>query len=205
MTTKYIVNNVTGQTITGNLTINGNLTITGTTNTRPYKVYTALLSQNGGDDIGYLQNGELTVGMTYKINFNSDGMDFTNVGAPNNKEGTYFVATGAEPFGWGESIGTENILEYNLGAPIVTRILDNTLEDTVYYTYLQGGFYSLYSDSFIQNKTFIIINGWGDDGFSPKQISAIDLYGDKIPQIKIASTTDSDNWFKIYLEIRVYN
>jgi hypothetical protein len=47
METKYIVNNVSSQTITGDLTINGNVVITGTTNTRPYKVYTALLTQEG--------------------------------------------------------------------------------------------------------------------------------------------------------------
>jgi hypothetical protein len=31
MATKYIVNDLTGQTITGDLTINGNLNVTGTT------------------------------------------------------------------------------------------------------------------------------------------------------------------------------
>jgi hypothetical protein len=47
MATKYIVNNVSGQTIDGNLTINGDVVITGDTNIRPYKVYTALLTQTG--------------------------------------------------------------------------------------------------------------------------------------------------------------
>lgn len=46
-TTKYIVNNQSEQTIGGNLTIDGDVVITGTTNTRPYKVYTALLTQSG--------------------------------------------------------------------------------------------------------------------------------------------------------------
>lgn len=47
METKYIINNATGQTISGNITINGDLIITGDTSIRPYKVYTALLSQEG--------------------------------------------------------------------------------------------------------------------------------------------------------------
>ena len=48
-TTKYIVNNLSGQTLNGDLTINGDFIITGTTNIRPYKVYTALLTQSGTD------------------------------------------------------------------------------------------------------------------------------------------------------------
>ena len=47
METKYIVNNLSGQTINGDITINGDLNITGTTNIRPYKVYTALLTRTG--------------------------------------------------------------------------------------------------------------------------------------------------------------
>ena len=49
MATKYIVDNVSGQNINGDLTVNGNFVITGTTNIRPYKVYTALLTQSGTD------------------------------------------------------------------------------------------------------------------------------------------------------------
>lgn len=50
-TTKYIVNNVTGQTIYSGITINGNLTLSGNTNIRPYKVYTALLTQEAGNPL----------------------------------------------------------------------------------------------------------------------------------------------------------
>jgi len=45
METKYIVNNVTGQTINGSLTINGDVTITGTTNVIPYKSYICKMTQ----------------------------------------------------------------------------------------------------------------------------------------------------------------
>ena len=47
MATKYIVDNLSGQTINGDITINGNLSVTGTTNIKPYKVYTALFTQSG--------------------------------------------------------------------------------------------------------------------------------------------------------------
>jgi hypothetical protein len=42
MATKYIVDNLTGQTITGDITINGNLTFTGTSNNSG--TYRALLT-----------------------------------------------------------------------------------------------------------------------------------------------------------------
>ena len=78
MATKYIVNNVSGQTINGELL-------------QPYKVYTALLTQTGGDDPQTISAGTLVVGVTYEItNYQSDD-DFTNVGAPLNETGVKFV------------------------------------------------------------------------------------------------------------------
>jgi len=47
MATKYIVNNVSGQTITGDLTINGNVIISGTTNIGSVGTYKALMFQTG--------------------------------------------------------------------------------------------------------------------------------------------------------------
>ena len=213
MTTKYIVNNVTGQTITGNLTINGNLTITGTTNTRPYKVYTALLTQNGGDDIGYLQNGELTVGVTYKINFNSDGMDFTNVGAPNNEVDTYFVATGTTPNDWGKSVDTENILEYNLGAPVVT-VLENTIGN-IWFQYSGEGEYRINSNSlFTANKTYTVLQLWADDSVTNRtglviwESTNVIILFNRGYAGAVQDTIGSDSnpvSFLTSIEIRVYN
>jgi hypothetical protein len=45
MATKYIVDNLTGQTINGDITINGNLIVTGTTS--GLATYKALLTQLG--------------------------------------------------------------------------------------------------------------------------------------------------------------
>ena len=71
-TTKYIVNNQAGQTINGEPV------------QRPYKVYTALLTQSGGSGTSSLNDEPLTIGVTYLItDLGGSGWDFTNVGAPN--------------------------------------------------------------------------------------------------------------------------
>jgi hypothetical protein len=79
MTTKYIVNNLTGQTINGDITINGNLNVTGTTS--GLSTYKALLTQLGsqtGTTLGGLNDG-LIIGETYTItNYISDD-DFSNI------------------------------------------------------------------------------------------------------------------------------
>lgn len=153
METKYIVNNATGQTITGDLTINGNVVITGTTNTRPYKVYTALLTQSGGDNLEGLFGGDLTIGVTYTIVENGDtknnSVDFTNVGAPNNNEGTSFVATGTTPNSWGDG----GQLSYNTGAP-VARVLENTIGN-IWFEYETDGIYAIFCNNlFIEDKSW---------------------------------------------------
>ena len=79
MATKYIVNDLTGQTITGNLTINGNIIVTGSSNNGG--VYRALLTQTGPiagtnlDDFNY----GLIVGETYTITDYLSNDDFSNI------------------------------------------------------------------------------------------------------------------------------
>jgi len=115
-------------------------------NSKPYKVYTALLTQIGGSDVQTITNGDLTIGVTYYIL--NEGGDWTNVGAPNNNLGTYFVATGTTPNTW-----NGGSLRYNLGAPVVT-VLENTLGN-VWFTYNESGTYYINSNGlFIQNKTY---------------------------------------------------
>jgi hypothetical protein len=120
---------------------------------RPYKVYTALLTQSGGDDPMSLDTGLLTIGATYYINNDSSGMDFTNVGSPNNNIGTSFVATGTTPNSWGSQQGTANAtLQYNTAAPVVT-VLENTIGN-VWFTYGGDGQYNVKSNNlFTTNKT----------------------------------------------------
>ena len=121
---------------------------------RPYKVYTALLTQSGGDDPMSLDTGLLTIGATYYINNDSSGMDFTNVGSPNNNIGTSFVATGTTPNSWGSQQGTANAtLQYNTAAPVVT-VLENTIGN-VWFTYDDVGYYYAHSNGlFPQDKSW---------------------------------------------------
>jgi hypothetical protein len=120
----------------------------------PYKVYTALLTQSGGDDPLFWEfgSGPLTLGATYQIDGTDGGtVDFTNVGAPSNEMGTSFVATGTTPNSWG--IRDSGSLSTNGGAPVVT-VLENTIGN-IWFTYDAVGIYYAFSHSlFIQNKTF---------------------------------------------------
>ena len=78
MATKYIVDNLTGQTITGDITINGNLTVTGTSNNSG--TYRALLTQTGsisGNSGDF--NNRLIIGETYEITDYATYDDFSNV------------------------------------------------------------------------------------------------------------------------------
>ena len=77
MATKYIVDNLTGQTITGDLTINGNLTTTSLNNSGTYR---ALLTQTGsisGNSSDF--NNSLIIGETYEITDYATYDDFSNV------------------------------------------------------------------------------------------------------------------------------
>ncbi len=117
--------------------------------TPKYKVYTALLTQSGGNNPQeFVGSGTLTIGVTYRISDNASNPDFTNVGAPNNNVGTYFVATGTTPTSWGEAT-----LEYNTGAPIVT-VLENTIGN-IWFTYDSLGYYLVNS-----NGLFTIGKSW---------------------------------------------
>jgi hypothetical protein len=131
--------------------------------TRPYSVYTALLTQSGGNDPqtwSKIDNGSLVIGVTYEINNYKSGDDFTNVGAPSNANGVQFVATGTTAASW---VGSTE-LDYNNGAPIVT-VLKNTIGN-IWFTYDIEGVYQINSNGlFVENKTFYEItqnnNGGG--------------------------------------------
>ena len=199
MATKYIVNNATGQTITGDLTINGNVVITGTTNTRPYKVYTALLTQSGGGNGQTIGLPPLTIGVTYTILSASPNDDWTNVGAPNNEIGTSFVATGTNPnyFDGGE-------LEYNTGAPVVT-VLENTIGN-IWFTYVGVVNYTLLSNElFTLNRSWSIIT----PGDLINNLHYQEIFINDISQINILTSSDSAQsdsiLFNTPIEIRVYN
>jgi len=160
MATKYIINNVSGQTIDGNLTINGDVVITGTTNTRPYKVYTALLNQSGGDNPQFITSGAVTSGVTYYIDNSGISSDFSNVGGPPiGNGGVFFVATNSDvPNNWDGAS-----LQYNTGAPVVT-VLENTIGN-VWWTYSDVGYYLInFSETFFIEKMYAQGNSNCADG-----------------------------------------
>jgi hypothetical protein len=195
-TTKYIVNNVSGQTINGQ-------------QLQPYKVYTALLTQSGGDDIQSIDTGTITIGVTYRIANLSPGMDFTNVGAPNNEIDTYFVATGTTPASWGSAEDTGNsTLEYNTGAPVAT-VLENTIGN-IWFQYNGVGNYTVTTEPeslFPIGKTICFLGSVGDDYASPSY-GFLRLGGPDRRRILTQdfSNTDQDGMlFSTPIEIRVYN
>jgi hypothetical protein len=80
MATKYIVNNLSGQTIDGDITINGNLSVTGVT-TGSLSTYKALLTQLGvqtGTELIDFNDG-LIIGETYTITDYVSDDDFSNI------------------------------------------------------------------------------------------------------------------------------
>lgn len=171
--------------------------------TQSYKVYTALLTQNGGDnpDIAVPGSG-LNVGVSYLIEQNS-GYNFILLGAPNNNVGTYFVCN--------QDIDTDTDipfqLSYNLGAPVVT-VLENTIGN-IWFKYYNLGQYFIKSDSlFTDNKMYLVVNPLSNNdaegnapvcSFTPNSTSELRL-----------TTADGGNFSNGFLnntpiEIRVYN
>jgi hypothetical protein len=182
-------------------------------NKAPYKVYTALLTQGGGDNQEsfaweYLdpvpEVPTLLDGVSYYIDSNDSNTDFTIAGAPNNNGGTSFVANGTQP-DWQppfEIEGNYIQIEYNTGAPVVT-VLENTIGN-IWFTYSFLGEYLINSDNLFSTKLFM------QDGF----ISAGDGWlftfsQESQSQIKLLSFSSSGNADSLFdntpIEIRVYN
>jgi hypothetical protein len=211
MSTKYIVDNLSGQTINGDITINGDFTVTGTTNIRPYKVFTALLTQNGTSSTVNATSGLLIVGVSYLIDVYNAGDDFSNVGGPaaglqGEWDGYSFLATGTTPNNWNNLSG----LDYNTGAPVVT-VLENTIGN-IWFTYADAGIYYINSsDLFTNNKTYTVIQLWGDDsiasrtGFVQRQSSSELLLFNKEYTGEVSINGIGYFDFLTSIEIRVYN
>ncbi len=171
---------------------------------RPYKVYTALLTQTGGDDQLILEDEPLAIGVTYQID-DPTGGDFTNVGAPDNNQGTFFIATGTTPNSWGAAT-----LLYNTGAPVVT-VLENTIGN-IWFLFDGEGYSIIESDNlFERDKTWMVING-NQDGVDDFRYVMFDAFNNK--QIYINTFRVNSSGVKTYysnmlentpIEIRVYN
>jgi hypothetical protein len=172
----------------------------------PYKVYTALLTQSGGDNTASINNGPLTIGVTYEITDYVAGDDFTNVGAPSNENGVKFVATGTDPTNYSQ--GSE--LFYNLGAPVVT-VLENTIGN-IWFTYVDIGRYYLNSAALFTGTIPTIVRPmgpsggiamdetWGAYGFTKGSSSEIQFETGIPPTGRI-----DDKLITQFIEIRMYN
>jgi hypothetical protein len=171
-----------------------------------YKVYTALLTQSGDSNLIIYTAGTLEIGKTYEI-YDYTGaanFDFTNVGAPNNNIGTYFVATGTIPNSWGTNVG----LKANTGAPVVT-VLENTIGN-VYWSYIIAGGYrgTIDEDLVTEGKQAVFsppvaISTSGNKYFVAIENSSVN----GIVGIYSTDGTDyiNDGLVDFPIEIRVYN
>jgi hypothetical protein len=193
--------------VQGNETVKTTVQEIGSFN-RPYKVYTALLTQSGGTNLQTLlfDNSEpfptIEIGTTYEITQIGPDIDFTLIGSPDNNVGTKFVATGTYA-GTGNSTNA-SLLNYNTGAPVVT-VLENTIGN-VWFEYRNN----IASDElFIENKTVCFMQLTTD-------VSAPDATLYSITTSNSQSSL-SLNWYDVVndidgtpptntpIEIRVYN
>jgi hypothetical protein len=165
-----------------------------------YKVYTALLTQSGGDDLLALASGAVTKGVTYQIDGSSNG-DFSNVGAPNNNDGTLFVATTNETPNDYENAS----LIYNNGAPVAT-VLENTIGN-IWFTYGSGGIYNINSNAlFTLDKTYSVPYMYSSNGDLPNGIFIENIDIDSSQIISMFNSSREDGQLlNTPIEIRVYS
>jgi hypothetical protein len=202
-----------------NVTAKGCTTTTTTTTLPAYRVYTALLSQTGGDGPTAVIDLPLVLGLSYQI-IDNDGYtaDFTNVGAPNNDPGTFFSATGTTPTSWG--VNTLGELRFNTGAPTAV-VLENTLGN-ISFEYRGPGTYRCWSDNlFTVDKTTVFISDTVNAKSIPEPLSMRVLCstdaGSQPAYLRIYTGTVSPSYeddiithstelqYAVTFEIRVYN
>jgi hypothetical protein len=172
---------------------------------RPYKVYTALLTQNGTSSTVNATSGLLIVGVSYLIDVYNAGDDFSNVGGPaaglqGEWDGYSFLATGTTPNNWNNLSG----LSYNEGTPVAT-VLENTIGN-IWFEYDSEGLYRCKSNGlFTENKTIIDMDAYCQNGNPTANL----IYKDLDTGVFIIGTY-KDPFGDGYLsnnrlEIRVYN
>jgi len=167
----------------------------------PYKVFTALLTQSGGDDPGLekVQGDFLNAGFTYLIESNSANADLTVFGAPNSNVGTYFICTQAGTLPVTGSI----LLTYNGGAPVAT-VLENTIGN-IWFTYESTGHYNCQSNQlFTENKTYCSATLSNYDYDNTNVILGF-LNNNVVRMITLIPTDAPYNNSDTSIEIRVYN
>ena len=164
-----------------------------------YKVYTAVLSQSGGDNKKTIGEGmPLVAGVRYECGPTAiyGSWDFSNVGGPMYPKTYAFTATASvEPNSWA---GVSS-LSYNTGAPIAT-VLENNLGD-IYWTYDSTGFYTGHSGgAFTENKSFALISSSTMGAI----VTNISVYDNSNVLIVASDSEGYRENFIAYVEIRVY-
>jgi hypothetical protein len=184
METKYIVNNLSGQTINGNITINGNLSVTGVT-TGSLATYKALLTQIGSqtgttlNDFGGFNDGFI-IGETYTIATYVSGDSFSNIANVTSgvidTTGCVFIATGETPTNWDN--GSTLVSSGNLAVTVLENNLGFDIEWIEDFTGVYVGFNSttgpLYN-TFNRNTTFVLSGNVAIPFFGPTTIDTFVL------------------------------
>lgn len=178
--------------------------VTQLTPTPTYKVFTALLTQSGGDDVQFMNDDIFLVkGVTYDIVANDvPNFNFVPYGAPNNNNGTKFIANQTISF-----IGiVDCALSYNTGAPVAT-ILENTIGN-IWFSYNGVGDYYAYSNTlFTQNKTVVLLGTLTVNSYDHTFVTNNGL-SDSSCAITVQDsgwTLRDDELNNTPIEIRVYN
>jgi hypothetical protein len=204
----FMVSNTTNTTYSGSQALkdmNEWYTMEDVSNTvKPYKAFSCLLTQKQNPSEETLVQDPLTIGVTYRIVNDPEGVvgDFTNVGAPNNEDGTYFIATGEDPNSWGDSV-----LEWNMGVPVV-QVLENDLGH-VWFEFIGSGEFNIVSGngSFTPGKTAFIDSTSYLPGIDIVAIGYTYLYPDAITFTTSVSNGPDQKLVvrPTFVEIRVYN
>jgi hypothetical protein len=203
----FMVSKTTNTTYSGSAALkamNEWYTMDDVTNTvRPYQVFTALLTQSGGNTDGTAFGTDyIYKGQTYTIVALNPGDSLIPYGAPNNEIGTSFICNQGT-FDWGDSASE---LSFQEGAPVAT-VLENTIGN-VWFIYNDVGNYSVNSNGlFTLNKSLGLIStlplGVGDGSASSLVWQTIDTF--KIENGLIAGIAFDTILFNTPIEIRVYS
>ena len=167
------------------------------------KEYVALLTQSGTEDPHYITSGSLTVGVTYQITTYNSGDDFTNVGAPSNANGVYFVATGTTPTNWTHA----SHLGYDTAAP-KAKVLLNEIGN-IWLTRVAAGSYEVHSNGLFNDNTTVFITQTADQGNGAILSFTVQMINDSQISIEtsdLATGYSADGWLrKASFKIEIYN
>jgi hypothetical protein len=174
-------------------------------NTTPkYKVFSALVTQSGGDNPQFninTDNGNLVIGVTYEIANYAVGDDFTNIGALSNTNGVSFIATGTTAASWSGS----SELNYNTGAPIV-KVLENTVGN-IWFSYNSVGTYYINSINLFEGTVPTVNTIFGIVEANTERYIGIEKISNsliRLISLDSPSTSNDGLLTNTFIEFRIY-